>query len=151
MDPNFQSAPVNNPEPAGLLAAPLGLLSQGYAGIVEAARKITGSSSVDTTGQVPASGGRRRRMRGGSNINIPILPGSYDAIVAPPPAAPAPAPVAAAAPAPVAAAPAPPAPAPAVKAGGSKRRRSRSHSGGKSKRTKKSKRSKSRSRSRSRK
>jgi hypothetical protein len=148
MDPNLQSAPQDS----GVLANSINALSQVSAGIVEVARKFNplgSSSSVDTTGQYPAAGGRRRRMRGGSNINIPILPGSYDAIVAPP-AAPAPAAPAA----PVAAAPvamAPPAPAPAVKTGGSKRRRSRSHSGGKSKRTKKSKRSKSRSKSRNRK
>ena len=147
MDPNLQSAPQDS----GVLGNSINALSQVSAGIVEVARKFNplgSSSSVDTTGQVPAAGGRRRRMRGGSNINIPILPGSYDAIVAPP-APPAPAAPVAAAPAPVAMAP--PAPAPAVKAGGSKRRRSRSHSGGKSKRTKKSKRSKSRSRYRSRK
>jgi hypothetical protein len=90
---------------------------------------------------------RDRRMRGGSNINIPLLAGNYDGTAAPVTAAPVTAaPVTAAAPAaPVAAAPA--APAAAVKAGGSKRRRSKSRSRG-NKKSRKSKRSKSKSRQR---
>jgi len=135
-------------------------MAQGASGIFQKARDgLTSgwSTLMGNQQQQPGAGygGRRlrrvRRMRGGSNINIPLLAGNYDGGAASVPVVAA-APVTAAA-APVAAAPvvapaaAAPVAAPAVKTGGSKRRRSKSRSRG-SKKSRKSKKSKSRSRQR---
>jgi hypothetical protein len=131
-------------------------MAQGEGGIFEKAKAgLTSGWSTLMGQQQPGAGGRRlrrvRRMRGGSNINIPLLAGNYDGGAASVPvvaAAPVTAAPVTAAAAPVAApAAAAPVAAPAVKTGGSKRRRSKSRSRG-SKKSRKSKKSKSRSRQR---
>ena len=129
-------------------------MAQGEPGFLERTKTSLSSGLSSGWSALTGQGGRRlrrdRRMRGGSNINIPLLAGNYDGgaasvpVSAAAPVAAAPVAAPAAAPAPAAAAPVA---APAVKTGGSKRRRSKSKSRG-SKKSRKSKKSKSRSRQR---